>query len=244
MIAELQLLFQFLAAPPFPFPGILPRRLDLFSALVLLAISLALIFAGKQIIRVIAFIAIGLAVGAAFAAGGTLILGVVGFVIGGILGFIIGGLLSLVLLPLAIGIGIGLVAYDIMQAILHVYIFSLIVGVIFFVIGIIISLKLLALATAFFGALLLFDALLFFGVPGILALLLCIILGVIGFWVQGGFKSRQGSKFVTWSNTPPPAGAVRVNPQTQSNVVYCPHCGTRIENPGATKYCPNCGGPL
>ena len=237
-------------APPF-FHGLLPRGLSLVSALLLAAVSLGLIFAGKQIIRVIAFIGIGLVVGAAFASAGAVVLGIFGLVAGFVLGFVIGGLLSFVLLPLAIGIGIGLAAYRIAQVIAHVYIFSVIVGVIFFVIGIIISLKLLALATAFFGALLLFDALIFFDVPGLFAALICVVLAVVGFWVQGGFKERRGSQFVTWSSVPPPASAVKVNPGSSSatssqnaGVVYCAHCESRIENPSATTYCPNCGAPL
>lgn len=202
-------------------------------------------------IRVIAFLGVGFAFGSAGAIFGASVLGIVGFVIGGFIGFIVGGVLSIFLLPLAIGVATGLVAYDLMQILFHAYVASVVVGVVFFVVGLVLSMKLLSLASVIFGALLLFDALLYFRFPALFAILIAILMGVIGFWAQDGFESkgRQGSKFSTWSRTPPPASAVAVNPppssssSSLSSVRYCAYCGSRIDNPTAA-FCPNCGANL
>ena len=219
-----------------------PRIASTTYALVLLLASLAMIFAGRWIIRAIAFITIGLVFGFAGATFGATILGPFGLFLGGILGFIVGGLLSLVLLPLAIGLGTGYIAYSLFQSFVHVYIFSIIVGLIFFVIGIILSSKLLALATAFLGALLLADVLIFFHVPSLIAVLAALVLGAVGFFVQGGFRNRQRANFVSWSSASPPANAVRVGSQRATQ--YCPHCGARIDSSDAASFCPNCGSSL
>jgi zinc-ribbon domain len=232
-----------------------PTTLTPLSAIVFLVVALALIFAGRYIVRVIAFVGVGLVFAAVGAAFGAVVLSVFGLVLGAILGFIIGGLLSLVLLPLSIGIAVGLIVYHITLAISGIYLLSLVIGVIFFIIGIALALRLLSLATAVFGAFLLFDVLAFyFHIPGLIALLVAIFFGALGFWVQGGFEHRTGAKFVGWSSTPPPAGAVRVSRSpakssasvsgtSSSGATYCAHCGTRIDSPTAS-FCPNCGASL
>lgn len=91
---------------------IIPRIASVSSALVVLVVALALIFAGRFVIRVVAFFGVGVVFAAAAASVGAAILGIVGFVIGGAIGFLVGGFLSFVLLPLAIGVASGLVAYD------------------------------------------------------------------------------------------------------------------------------------
>jgi hypothetical protein len=223
---------------------VLPRIATVGAALIALVVSLALIFAGRFVIRVIAFLAVGIAFASVAATFGAAILGVVGFVLGGIVGFFIGGVLSFFLLPLAIGIGAGVIAYDLSQMFLHAYAVSVVLGIIFFIIGLIVSMKLLALAAVIFGGLLLLDVLYYFHFPPLLALLVAILMCVIGFWVQDGFESkgRQGYKFATWSKNAPPASAVPVAPPT-SGVRYCAYCGSRIDNPSAV-FCPNCGASL
>lgn len=221
----------------------LPRIATVGAALVALVIALALIFAGRFVIRVIAFLGVGIAFALVAASFGASILGIFGYVVAGIFGFIVGGILSIFLLPLAIGVATGLLAYDLMRALFHVFFVSLIVGVIFFIVGVLISMKILSLAAVVFGGILLFDVLEFFHFPPLIALIVVFLLGVIGFWTQDGFESKgqQGQKFSSWSSAAPPPTAVPVSPGTSaSNQRYCAYCGTRIENQNAL-FCPNCG---
>jgi len=225
-----------------------PKLLSLGGGLVALAIALALIFAGRYIIKVIAFIGVGIAFASAAAALGAVILGILGLVLGGMVGFFIGGILSLFLLPLAIGVASGFIAYDLMQLFFHLYPVSIIVGVIFFVIGLVFSMKFLTLATATFGALLLFDVLVFFHFPPLIGLVISFLMGVIGFWTQDGFerKGPQGTKFSSWSRNPPPTSAVPVHAAAESmnaSVRHCSYCGAAIDSKEAL-FCPNCGARL
>jgi zinc-ribbon domain len=213
---------------------------------VALVVALALIFAGRFVIRVVAFFGVGIAFASAFAAFGAVILGGVGLVLGGIVGFFVGAILSFFLLPLAIGIATGLLAYKLMQALFHIYVLSVIIGVVLFIVGLALSMKLLALAAVIFGSLLLFDVLVYFHFPALIAILVAGLIGVIGFWAQDGFESKgqQGYKFSSWSRAAPPPTAVPVNPKSSSGGVrYCAYCGSRIENPEA-QFCPNCGAPV
>ena len=220
------------------------------AALVALVIALALIFAGRFVIRFIAFFGVGVAFASAAAAFGALILGIFGFVIGAIVGFLVGGVLSFFLLPLAIGVATGLLGYDLSQLFVHVYPVSVAVGVIFFLVGLLLSMRLLALASVIFGGLLLFDVLVFFHFPPLVALLIASLMGIIGFWTQDGFeqKGRQGYRFASWSRSPPPYSAVVVSsppPSQPANgtVRRCSYCGTPIDNQVAV-FCPNCGARL
>lgn len=226
-----------------------PRIATAGEALIALVVALALIFAGRFLIRAIAFLAVGFAFAILAATFGSTVLGVVGFVLGGIFGFIVGGVLSLFLLPLAIGLGMGLVAYRLSQLFFHIYPLSIVLGVIFFVVGLALSMKLLALASVVFGSLLLFDTLSFFHIPPLLGLLVVVLMGIIGFWVQDGFESKgqAGSKFNSWSRNAPPQSAIPVNPASPTSsqaqaggVRYCAYCGSRVDNPTAA-FCPNCG---
>jgi hypothetical protein len=232
--------------------SLIPRIASVGAALVGLVVALALIFAGRFLIRIIAFLAVGVVLGSAAAAFGATILGIFGFVFGGIIGFLVGGVLSLFLLPLAIGFATGLVVYDLSQTFVHLYPISLVLGVIFFIVGLFLSLKLLALASVVFGSLLLFRVLVFFHFVPTFAFLIAILMGVIGFWIQDGFenKGRQGYRFSSWSRGPPPPSAIPINPPASSSVSsgpttvrYCAYCGTKVENPTAL-YCPNCGASL
>ena len=228
--------------------GILfPRIATVGAALVALVIALAFIFAGRFLIRAIAFVAVGLAVGSVTAIAGGAIFGIVGFALGGIIGFLFGGLLSFVLLPLAIGIATGLIAYHISQLFIRILPVSLVLGVVFFMIGLFLSLKLLSVASILLGGLLLFDVLIFFHFESLVSLLIAILMGIIGFWVQDGFegKGRQGYRFSSWSKVPHPFSAVPVVPKSPSNeaVRYCAYCGTRVDNASAL-FCPNCGANL
>jgi zinc-ribbon domain len=229
-------------------PSILPRLVSIPAALILLVVALGLIFAGRHIIRVIAFFGVALIFAAASAAIGALLLGVIGFFLGGFFGFIVGAIASFILLPLAIGFATGILAYNLTQNLFHLVAVSAIVGIIFFILGIFLSMKLLSLATAIFGALILFNVLVFFHVPSDFSAAIALVLGAVGFWIQGGFGEPRGTKFVSWSRTPPPASAVSANVRgaqaTQASApTRCPHCWTPIENPNA-QFCPNCGASL
>jgi hypothetical protein len=207
-----------------------------------------LIFAGRHIIKIIAFFGVALIFAAASAAIGAVVLGVVGFIVGGFFGFIVGGIASFVLLPLAIGFATGIVAYNLTQNLVHLSVVSAVIGVLFFVLGIFLSLKLLSLATAVFGSLVLFNVLAFFHVSPVFSAIIALALGAAGFWIQGGFGKSQGTKFVSWSRTPPPASAVSANSRAiHANQApapkHCSHCGSAIENP-ASQFCPNCGASL
>jgi zinc-ribbon domain len=225
--------------------NLVPRLASATAAFVLMVVALGLIFAGRYIIRVIAFFAVGLVFAAATAAIGAIVLGIVGFFIGGLFGFIVGALASFVLLPLAIGFATGIMAYNLTETFVHIYALSVLVGIVIFFLAIFLSMKLLSLATAVFGSLILFNVLAFFHFPVILSAAVAALLGAIGFWTQGGFENRQGAKFASWTRNPPPSDAVTVNspPQNQRALEYCPRCGTRIEKPGSD-FCPNCGASL
>jgi hypothetical protein len=232
--------------------NLIPRIASVSSALVVFIVALALIFAGRFVIRVIAFFGVGIVFAAAGASFGVFILGLFGLVIGGIVGFFVGGLLSFILLPLAIGVASGLVAYNLTELFVHVYFLSVIVGVVFFIVGVLLSMKLLSLATVIFGGLLLIDSLLFFHFPPLIALLVSIVMGLIGFWTQDGFEKnhRSGYQFVGWSKSSPPGSAVPINTAAASSpsagreaVQFCPQCGTRINDPNI-RFCPNCGASL
>jgi hypothetical protein len=227
--------------------SLLPRLVSVPTALLFLVVALALIFAGRYVIRIIAFFGVALIFAAAAASIGAIVLGIVGFIGGGIFGFIVGGIASFVLLPLAIGFATGIVAYNLTQNLVHVFALSVFVGVVFFVLGIFLSMKFLSLATAVFGGLILFNVFVFFHVPSLFSGAIALVLGAAGFWIQGGFGERKGSKFVSWSKTPPPASAVPVNPAGSQGppqtMTYCPKCGSRIDNP-VSQYCPNCGAVL
>jgi len=226
-----------------------PRLVSVSGALVALVVALALIFAGRYIIRVVAFFGVGIAFASAGAAFGAVILGIVGFVIGGIFGFFLGGILSFFLLPLAVGVASGLVAYELLQAIVHLYPVSILGGLIFFFVAFFLSMKFLALATAVFGSLILLDVLEFFHFPPLVGLIIAFLMGVIGFWIQDGFESKvsQGYKFASWSRNTPPSAAVSVQGPSGSSAApttrRCAYCGSGVDSNEAF-YCPNCGGSL
>lgn len=153
--------------------------------LALLAVSLVLIFAGKSLVKVVAFLVVGF-LGAAF--GGSLAVHYLspdlGFV-GVLLGFVAGGLLGLVLLPLGVGLAAGYAGYLVALDLALGPMVALIAGATFFIVGALLSGKILGIATAVVGGLLLFDVLSrFVGLDPFVATLLAAALTVVGLWVQ------------------------------------------------------------
>jgi hypothetical protein len=150
----------------------------------LIVVSLLLMFAGRAIIKALAFVAVGLA-GAAFGAtAGGLILGLLGAVIGAFVGFIVGGLIGLLLVHIGMGLALGYFGYVIIRDLTHVFILALVLGFFLFVVGIIISSKLLDLVTAILGGMILYETLVILRVSPLFATLMAVILAVLGFYVQ------------------------------------------------------------
>lgn len=151
--------------------------------LALLGVSMVLIFAGRTLAKVVAFLAVGI-VGAAL--GGTLAAQYVAQwqILGVLLGFVIGGLLGVALLPLGIGLAVGYTGYVIALDLALGPTAALVAGVAFFVVGALLSGKILSVATAAIGGLLLFDVLTRYGFGSTLATLVAALLTLAGLWVQ------------------------------------------------------------
>jgi hypothetical protein len=164
-----------------PLLGSVPAELLLLA---LLGVSLVLIFAGRTLAKVVAFLAVGLA-GAAL--GGTIFahyLPPFWSIIGVLLGFVIGGVLGIALLSLGMGLLVGYVSYVVALGFSLGPNIALLVGVAFFIVGVILSGKILSLATALFGGLLLFEVLTRYGFGPTFATVIAALLTLVGLWVQ------------------------------------------------------------
>lgn len=150
----------------------------------LLGVSLALIFAGRTVVKVAAFLIVGVA--------GALVGGMLGAhyipaggdLIGVVIGFVLGGLLGVALVALGIGLVVGYSAYLLAQQMAFGDTVSLILGLAFFVVGVALSGKILALVTAVGGGLLLFDVLILYGFGPTVSTLLAALATLAGLWVQ------------------------------------------------------------
>jgi hypothetical protein len=163
----------------------------------LVAISLALIFAGGTLVKVVAFLVVGF-VGADF--GGALAAqylptgwGLVGLV----LGFAVGGLLGVALISVGIGLVVAYGAYLFALSFGLPAIDSLVVGVVFFVVGLALAEKLLTLGTAIAGGLLLFDVLTQYGVGVPLSTVIAAALTLMGVWIQLTPQKRMSQPTAT-----------------------------------------------
>jgi hypothetical protein len=171
-----------------PFPHFISGLGGSVFALVLGLVALALIFAGREVIKGLAFLVVGLAVAAFGVATGGLLLGVVGAIVGGVAGFLVGGLIGLLLVDFGMGLALGYFAYLVTRFLTHSLILAVIVGIILFFVGIAISSKLLELVTAAVGGLVLYSVLVFFGVVPFDSAVVSLLLAVVGFFVQ---RSRR-----------------------------------------------------
>jgi hypothetical protein len=152
--------------------------------LALLGVSLFLIFAGRTLAKVVAFLAVGI-IGAAF--GGSIAVQYLApqwQILGLLLGFVIGGLLGVVLLPLGVGLAVGYAGYVVALELALGPTAAIIAGVALFVVGALLSSKILSVATALIGGLLLFDVLTHYGFGSTLATLVATFLTLAGLWVQ------------------------------------------------------------
>ncbi|HUH99516.1 MAG TPA: hypothetical protein VLY65_00600 [Nitrososphaerales archaeon] len=166
------------------FPHALSGAGGLIYALILLALSFALMFAGRSTIKGLAFLVAGLAgAGFGFAAGG-LFLGIIGAVIGGVIGFILGGLIGVLLVNVGMGLALGYFGYLATKFLVHSDLLAIVAGVILFFIGVAISSKLLELVTAILGGIILYGVLIFFGASPFVASVISLILAAAGLYVQ------------------------------------------------------------
>jgi len=162
--------------------------------LAMLVVSLILIFAGRTVVKVIAFLAVGLvgaSIGGALAAQYLVGSGSLGVLLGVILGFVVGGLFGVVAVMLGIGVVLGYGAYLLTQQFVSGEIIPLVVGVVFFVLGIALYDSILGLVTAVAGAFLLFDVLTAYGMDPTLSLVLAGAAALAGIWVQEGLGQKK-----------------------------------------------------
>jgi len=158
--------------------------------LALLIVSLALIFAGGTLAKVLAFIVVGL-LGAVF--GGVLVAQYISpqwDLVGVLLGFVIGGLLGMALLSLGVGLVVGYAAYIVALGFGLSSTVALVAGVIFFIIGLLLSSKILKVVTAVAGGFLLFNVLVYFGLDPLVSTVVSAALTVVGLWVQLASRRR------------------------------------------------------
>lgn len=161
-------------------------------AIVLMVIALGLMFAGRSVIKGLAFLIVGLA-GAGFGlALGGVALGVIGSIIGGILGFIVGGLIGILLVQVGLGAALGYFGYLVIRYLAHSFALAVVAGVVLFFVGLALATKLLELVTAAIGGVVLYGVLIFFGAAPVIAAAVSLILAVAGFTVQrNGRRQRE-----------------------------------------------------
>ena len=173
------------------FPHVLSGSSGFVFAIILMLVALGLMFAGRTIIKGLAFLVVGLA-GAAFGlAAGTLVLGVIGAAIGGVVGFVVGGLIGILLVNVGMGLALGYFGYLATHDLTHSLLLAVVVGIVLFFVGVAISSKLLELVTSVLGGVVLYGILVFFGVAPLYAALVSLVLAAAGFYAQQT-KRRRG----------------------------------------------------
>ena len=180
-----------------PFLQNIPESLLLVS---LLVVSLLLVFAGGTVVKVIAFLIVGVAgavVGASL--GAQYLPTAAGNLIGALLGFLLGGIVGIALIALGMGLAIGYSGYLVALDFGATHIIALVAGVAFFVIGVAFSGRILSLVTAVAGGLLLFEVLTTYGLGSGLSTLIAGALTIAGVWAQ--FDLGLGSPRRTATST-------------------------------------------
>jgi hypothetical protein len=171
--------------------NLIPQPTGFLLALILLALSLVLIFAGRRMVKTVVFLIAGIAGAAVGAAAGAILLGVIGLVVGGIVGFVIAGLLGYLLLHLGIGIAMGYFAFEAVRSLTGSFIVSALAGIIFFIVGIILTNRVLEFVTAFIGGLIFYSVAVFFGLPTPIAAFASIVIAALGFFSQMRSKRKS-----------------------------------------------------
>jgi hypothetical protein len=163
--------------------------------IVMLVISLLLIFAGRKVVKVLAFLVVGL-VGATI--GGTLgaqyltSIGSAGTLLGALIGFFAGGLIGLLLVHVGIGLAVGYGAYVLTLDIVSSTTAALVAGIVFFIVGLVFYNKILTLITAVAGGLLLYYALRLYGLDPTVSTALAALVTLVGIWVSYRPGRRAG----------------------------------------------------
>ena len=160
--------------------------------LALLLVSRLLIFAGRTIVKILAFLVVGI-VGASI--GGTLGahylsgLGTLAGIIGALLGFVVGGIVGVVFLALGIGAAFGYAAYLLTLGLTSSHTAAIAVGIVFFFIGVIIHGKILTIVTAIAGGLLLYDVLRIVGLDILISTVVAVLVTALGLYFD--FRTRK-----------------------------------------------------
>ena len=166
----------------------------------MLIVSLILIFAGRKVIKILAFLVVGLigaSIGGALAAQYLTGAGSLGNLLGVLLGFVIGGLLGVMLLAVGIGLAIGYAAYVLTAGFVSGTTIPLIVGFVFFIIGLALHNKVLGFVTALAGGLLLFDVLQLYGLDPTVSVIIAGVATLAGIWVQEGLGRKKVTQTVS-----------------------------------------------
>ena len=160
--------------------------------LAMLVVSLLLIFAGRKVVKALAFLVVGLigaSIGGILGAQYLTSLGVFGTLLGILIGFFVGGLMGIVLVRLGIGLAVGYGAYLLTLDVVSSTIVALVVGFVFFVVGWLLYNKILSLVTAVAGGFLLYDALRLYSLNPTLSIVLAVLVTLAGIWVN--FRHRR-----------------------------------------------------
>jgi hypothetical protein len=163
----------------------------------MLVVSLILIFAGRTVVKVLAFLVVGLigaSIGGVLAAQYLAGAGSLGTLLGVLLGFVVGGLVGVLLIAVGIGLAIGYAAYVLTAGLVSGTTIPLIVGFVFFIIGLALYDRVLSLITALAGGLLLFDVLELYGFDPALAVIVAGAAALAGIWVQEGLGKHRNAQ--------------------------------------------------
>ncbi len=170
--------------------------------LAMLVVSLLLIFAGRKVVKALAFLVVGLigaSIGGEFAAKYLTSLGSFGTILGVLIGFVAGGLIGLLLVRVGIGLAVGYAAYLVTVDLVSSTIVALVVGFVFFVVGWLLYNKILSLVTAVAGGFLLYDALRLYGLDPTVSTVLAVLVTLAGIWVN--FRHRRKTKWAMPNET-------------------------------------------
>ncbi|MGD0396585.1 MAG: hypothetical protein ABSB26_06710 [Nitrososphaerales archaeon] len=164
--------------------------------LAMLVVSLLLIFAGRKVVKALAFLVVGLigaSIGGEFAAHYLGSLGSFGTILGVLIGFVAGGLIGLLLVRVGIGLAVGYAAYLLTVDLVSSTIAAFVVGFVFFVVGWLLYNKILSLVTAVAGGFLLYDGLRLYGLDLTVSMVLAVLVTLAGIWVN--FRHRKRAKW-------------------------------------------------
>jgi len=172
--------------------------------ILMLVVSLLLIFAGRIVVKALAFLVVGLigaSIGGMLGAQYLTSLGSAGSILGVLIGFVAGGLIGLLLVRAGIGLAVGYAAYLLTLDIVSDATVAVVIGIIFFLIGVVLYNKILSLVTAVAGGFLLYDALRLYGLAPTVSTVLAAVVTLAGIWVQYRPRRRAQPVFTSVTST-------------------------------------------